>query len=157
VIVYSPLQQGILTGAIKSADELDEVDFRRNNPHFTEPELNLNLELVNNLRPIAEKYGRSVAQIALAWVLRKPEVTSALNGARAISEMEDSIAAGDFTLTPEEIATIDALLEKRQKELPPPPPPPAGSGPGGPPGAPGRPPGAPGGPPGAPGGPPGRP
>ena len=144
VIVYSPLQQGILTGAIKSADELDDIDFRRNNPHFTEPELSLNLKLVEGLRPIAEKHGRSVAQVALAWVLRKQEVTSALNGARAISEMEDSILAGDFELSPEEISTIDKLLEKRQKELPPPPPRPAG-GPGGPPGAPG------GGPPGAPG------
>ena len=144
VIVYSPLQQGILTGAIKSADELDEIDFRRNNPHFTEPELSLNLKLVDGLRPIAQKHGRSVAQVALAWVLRKQEVTSALNGARAISEMEDSILAGDFELSDGEISTIDRLLDTRQKLLPPPPPPPAGGGPGGPPGAPG-------------GGPPGRP
>ncbi|MBN2074719.1 MAG: aldo/keto reductase [Dehalococcoidales bacterium] len=144
VIVYSPLQQGILTGAIKSADELDDIDFRRNNPHFTEPELSLNLKLVDGLRPIAQKHGRSVAQVALAWVLRKQEVTSALNGARAISEMEDSILAGDFELSDGEISTIDRLLDTRQKLLPPPPPPPAGGGPGGPPGAPG-------------GGPPGRP
>ena len=152
VIVYSPLQQGILTGVIKSADQLDDIDFRRNNPHFTEPELSLNLKLVDGMRPIAQKHGRSVAQVALAWVLRKKEVTSALNGARAISEMEDSILAGDFELSDGEISTIDRLLETRQKLLPPPPPPPAGGGPGGPPGAPGgRPPGAPGG------GPPGRP
>jgi aryl-alcohol dehydrogenase-like predicted oxidoreductase len=136
VIVYSPLQQGVLTGALKSADELDDVDFRRNNPHFNEPELSLNLQLVEGLRPIAVKYGRSIAQVAIAWVLRKSEVTSALNGARAISEIEDSIKAGDFELSEGDIATIDRLLDKRQKELPPPPPPPAGGGPGGPPGAP---------------------
>ncbi len=138
VIVYSPLQQGILTGALKSADELDDIDFRRNNPHFNEPELSLNLELVEGLEPIAEKHGRSVAQVAIAWVLRRPEVTSALNGARATSEIEDSILAGDFELPQEDITAIDKLLEKRQKKMPPPPPP--GSMPGGPPGAPpGRP------------------
>ncbi len=136
VIVYSPLQQGVLTGTLRSVAELADIDFRRSNPHFNEPELSLNLKLVDGLRPIAQKYGRSVAQVAIAWVLRKPEVTSALNGARAISEIEDSILAGDFSLSAGDIATIDRLLEKREKELPPPPPRPAGGGPGGPPGAP---------------------
>lgn len=133
VIVYSPLQQGVLTGTLKTAAELDEIDFRRNNPHFNEPELSLNLKLVEELRPIAQKHGRSIAQVAIAWVLRKQEVTSALNGARAISEIEDSIRAGDFELSSGEISTIERLLETRQKQLPPPPPP--GAGPGGPPGA----------------------
>lgn len=136
VIVYSPLQQGVLTGTLKSTAELADIDFRRNNPHFNEPELSLNLRLVEGLRPIAVKYGRSIAQVAIAWVLRKQEVTSALNGARAISEIEDSILAGDFELSGGDISTIDRLLEKRQKELPPPPPPggPAGGPPGAPPG-----------------------
>ena len=142
VVVYSPLQQGILTGALKSPDDLGEGDFRRNNPHFREPEFSLNIKLVKELTPIAEKYGGSIAQLAIAWVLRRPEVTSALNGARAPSEIEDSVRAADLELSKEDIAEIEKLLQKRQKELPPPPPR------GGPPG--GRPSGPPGGPPGRP-------
>ena len=93
----------------------------------------MNLKLVDGIRPIAEGYGRSVAQIAIAWVLNNPVVTSALNGARAISEIEDSILAGDLELSADDIATITNLLETRQKELPPPP---TGGPGGGPPGAP---------------------
>jgi len=156
VVVYSPLQQGILTGALRSPDDLAEGDFRRNNPLFQEPMLSVNLKLVEGLDPIAKKHGRSIAQVAIAWVLRRPEVTSALNGARTISEIEDSMQAGDFELPQEDIDTIEKLLEKREKEMPPPPPRPPGGGPGGPGGPPGG--GPPGGPPGGgPGGPPGRP
>ncbi len=129
VVVYSPLQQGVLTDAFKNL-VLAEGDFRRNNPNFQEPMLSLNLKLVEGLTPIARKHGRSVAQLAIAWTLRRPEVTSALNGARVPSEIEDSIPAGDWELSQEDIAAIEELLEKRQKELPPPPPP------GGPPGGP---------------------
>ncbi len=136
VIIYSPLQQGLLTGTMKSTDELAPDDFRRNNPHFKEPELSLNLKLAEELAPIAGKHGRSVAQLAIAWTLRRPEVTSALNGARAPAEIEDSILAGDFELPQEDITAIEKLLAKRQKELPPPPPPGVGGPPGVPPGAP---------------------
>jgi aryl-alcohol dehydrogenase-like predicted oxidoreductase len=130
VIVYSPLQQGILTSTLKNVDVLDENDFRRNNPHFREPEFSLNRKLVEALEPIAEKYGRSVAQLAIAWVLRRPEVTAALNGARSTAEIEDSLLASDLELAQEDIDAIENLLAQRQKEVPPPPPP------GGPPGAP---------------------
>ncbi|MFC1900050.1 aldo/keto reductase [Chloroflexota bacterium] len=132
VIVYSPLQQGVLTETLKNVNVLDENDFRLNNPHFKEPEFSLNRKLVEGLEPIAKKYGRSVAQLAIAWVLRRPEVTSALNGARSTAEIEDSLLASDLELAKEDIAAIEELLAKRQKELPPPPPP--GGPPGGPPG-----------------------
>ena len=130
VVVYSPLQQGILTdGLQKIVDSLAPNDFRRNNPHFKEPELSLNLSLLSDLTPIANKYGRSLAQLAIAWVLRKTEVTSALNGARTSTEIEDSIRGGDFEISAGDLTKIDELLDKRQKLLPPPPA-------GGPPGAP---------------------
>jgi aryl-alcohol dehydrogenase-like predicted oxidoreductase len=144
VVVYSPLQQGVLTDNFKTL-ALDEGDFRGNNPNFREPVFSLNVKLVEELTPIARKYGGSVAQLAIAWVLRRPEVTSALNGARVTSEIEDSVRAADIELSSEDIAEIEKLLEKRQKAMPPPPPMPPGGGPpgGGPGGPPGRPPGAP--------------
>jgi aryl-alcohol dehydrogenase-like predicted oxidoreductase len=134
VIIYSPLQQGLLTGTMKSVDELAPNDFRRANPHFKEPEFGLNLKLAEELAPIAQKHGRSLAQLAIAWTLRRPAVTAALNGARSPSEIEDSVLGGDWELSQQDIEAIEKLLEKRQRQLPPPPPP------GGPPGAPpGRP------------------
>ena len=117
VIVYSPLQQGLLTGAIKSIDDLAMDDVRRRNPMFQEPEFSANLNLARDLTPIAKKYNRSVAQLAIAWVLRKPEVTSAITGPRAPSEIEDTIKAAEWELTKEEIAAIDRLLKRRQETL----------------------------------------
>ena len=134
VVVYSPLQQGILTGAIKKPEDLDPGDFRRNNPHFKEPELSLNLKLVAELAPIAKKYGASVAQLALTWVLRRPEITAALNGARSSAEIEDSIRGGELDIAVTDLAVIEKLLAQRQKEMPPMP----AGGPGGPGGPPGR-------------------
>lgn len=130
VVVYSPLQQGILTGTMKGAGDIPS-DFRSHNPHFKEPEFSENMKLVANLIPIAEKYGCSVARLAIAWVLRRPEVTSAINGARTTAEIEDSIRGGNLEVAQEDWAAVDRLLAKREKIIPPAPPlgTPPGAGP----------------------------
>ena len=117
VVVYSPLQQGLLTGAIKSIDDLAPDDVRRRNPLFKEPSFSASLNLARELAPIAKKYGRSVAQLAIAWVLRRPEVTSAITGPRVPAEIEDTIKAGEWELTKEDIAAVEKLLAKRQTAL----------------------------------------
>ena len=117
VVVYSPLQQGLLTGAIKSIDDLAADDVRRRNPLFKEPSFSASLNLARELAPIAKKYGRSVAQLAIAWVLRRPEVTSAITGPRVPAEIEDTIKAGEWELTKEDIAAVEKLLAKRQAAL----------------------------------------
>jgi aryl-alcohol dehydrogenase-like predicted oxidoreductase len=117
VVVYSPLQQGLLTGAIKSLDDLASDDVRRRNPLFMEPSFNANLALTRELAPIAKKYGRSIAQLAIAWVLRRSEVTSAITGPRVPTEIEDTIKAGEWKLTKEDITSIEKLLSKRQEVL----------------------------------------
>ena len=131
VVVYSALQQGILTGTIKSIDDLPPNDFRRHNAHFKEPEFSANLKLVADLAPVARKYGCSVAQLALAWVLQRPEVTSAINGARSTAEIEDSINGSELEMSREDLATINGLLAEREKNVPPAPPlgAPPGAGP----------------------------
>lgn len=113
VVVYSPLQQGLLTGTLSRQviQNLPEDDFRRtHNPHFQEPELSANIELAESLYPIAKKSGRTVAQLAIAWVLRRPEITAAIIGARNPSEIEEGALAGDWTLSQEDMSAIDALL-----------------------------------------------
>lgn len=114
VIAYSPMQKGILTGKFtrERVQNLPKDDHRRRDQRFQEPELSANLKLVEDLRPIAEKNGKTVAQLAIAWVLRRPEVTAAIVGARRPSQIEETVIAGEWVLSKEDIATIDALLKK---------------------------------------------
>ena len=117
VITYSPLQQGLLTGAIKNIDNLAPDDTRRRNTHFKEPEFSINLKLGLELVALARKQGRTAAQLAIAWNLRRPEVTSAITGARRPSEIEDTAKAGEWALTKENIAEIEKLLLTRQEAI----------------------------------------
>jgi len=119
VVAYSPMQTGLLTGAFsrERVENLPEDDFRRRNPRFQEPELSANLELVEALRPIAERNGRTLAQLAIAWVLRRPEVTSAIVGARRPSQIEETAPAADWTLSAEDAAEIDLLLQERERKI----------------------------------------
>jgi len=117
VIVYSPMQKGLLTGKFtrERVQNLSQDDHRRRDPRFQEPQLSANLKLVEDLRLIAEKSGRTVAQLAIAWVLRHPEVTAAIVGARRPSQIEETVVAGDWVLSKEDVAAIEALLDRRQK------------------------------------------
>ena len=117
VVAYSPMQKGLLTGKVNRQwlAGLPAADHRHNDAQFQEPRLSANLEFVDGLRQIAERHGSSVAELAIAWVLRRPEVTSAIVGARRPSQIEATIGSADLRLTPDDIAAIDALLEKLHK------------------------------------------
>jgi aryl-alcohol dehydrogenase-like predicted oxidoreductase len=119
VIVYSPMQAGLLTGRFsrERVASLPNDDWRQRNMHFQEPELSANLALVEGLRPIAARNGRTLGQLAIAWVLRRPEVTAAIVGARRPAQIEETVAAGDWVLSGEDIAEIDALLARRERAL----------------------------------------
>jgi aryl-alcohol dehydrogenase-like predicted oxidoreductase len=119
VIAYSPMQAGLLTGKFtkERVANLHDEDWRKRDPHFREPELSANLALVEKLHPIAERNGRTVAQLAIAWVLRRPEVTAAIVGARRPSQIEETAPAGDWVLSEEDVAEIDALLAEREQAL----------------------------------------
>ena len=119
VIVYSPMQAGLLTGKFTAerVARLPDDDWRKRNPHFREPELGANLALVEKLRPIAERNGKTVAQLAIAWVLRRPEVTSVIAGVRSPGQIEEDVVAWDWELSAEDIGQIDTLLAKREEAL----------------------------------------
>ncbi len=116
VIVYSPMQMGLLSGAFtrERAAHLAADDLRARNPYFTEPALGLNLALVDTLKPIARRNGRSMAELALAWVLRRPEVTAAIVGGRRPEQVGETAGAADWDLTAAEVAEIEALLAARE-------------------------------------------
>jgi len=119
VIAYSPMQAGLLTGKFtkERVANLPDDDWRKRNSRFQEPDLSANLAFVEKLRPITERNGRTLAQLAIAWVLRRPEVTAAIVGARRPSHIEETAPAGDWVLSAEDIAEIDALLAERERAL----------------------------------------
>jgi aryl-alcohol dehydrogenase-like predicted oxidoreductase len=120
VIIYWALMAGLLTGKFtgERAARLPDDDWRLGRRYFVDPELSADLALVEGLRPIAERNGRTVAQLAVAWTLRRPEVTAAILGARRPSQIEETAAAADWVLSAEDIAEIEVLLERRKRLLP---------------------------------------
>jgi len=109
VIVYSPMASGLLTGAMtrERAAALPADDFRSRNPEFSEPRLSKNLELVERLRQVGARHGRTPGEVAIAWTLRHPAITGAIVGARNAKQAEGVMRAGDLKLTRDEIAEIE--------------------------------------------------
>jgi aryl-alcohol dehydrogenase-like predicted oxidoreductase len=109
IIVYSPMLSGMLTGAMthERAANLPADDWRRNNPEFREPKLTKNLELVERLRVIGNRYGRPPGEVAIAWTLRLPAVTGAIVGARNAKQAEGVMRAGELKLTAQDLAEIE--------------------------------------------------
>jgi aryl-alcohol dehydrogenase-like predicted oxidoreductase len=114
VIAYSPMASGLLSGKMTRARvaALPTDDWRRRSVEFTEPQLSRNLYLVETLRDIGLRHGRTAGEVAIAWVLRRPDVTGAIVGARSPAQLDGVIGAGAFRLTPEEIAEIAAAQAK---------------------------------------------
>jgi len=119
VIAYSPMQSGLLTGRFtkERAQQLPADDWRKKNPDFNEPLIDIHLELVANLRPIAERKGCSLADLALAWVLHRPEVTGAIAGARSPAQIEESFQAGELRLDEDTLRVIDGLLDQHDAKI----------------------------------------
>jgi len=115
VIAYSPLQCGLLTGGFSRArlENLPDDDFRRKDKQFQEPVFSSNLKLVEGLKAIADEAGMTCAQLALSWVLRREEVTSAITGARSPSQIEETAKAADRELGAEENEAIENLIKAR--------------------------------------------
>ena len=109
VISYAPMASGLLTGAMtrERARALPADDFRSRNPEFQEPRLSKNIELVERLRKVGARHGRSPGEVAIAWVLRHPAITGAIVGARNAKQAEGVMRAGELKLTIEEIAEIE--------------------------------------------------
>ncbi|HEU4474201.1 MAG TPA: aldo/keto reductase, partial [Gemmatimonadales bacterium] len=114
VIVYSPMQSGILTDRF-SADRMKTMaadDWRRRSPDFNPPRLGRNLALRDALRPVAERHEATVAEIAIAWTLAWRGVTGAIVGARTPEQVDGWIDAGSIELSGEDLAEIAAILER---------------------------------------------
>jgi aryl-alcohol dehydrogenase-like predicted oxidoreductase len=115
VVVYSPMQKGLLTGQFSKemVDHLPNDDHRHRDPMFQEPKLTSVLRTVEGLRSIAQRRGRTVGELSIAWCLRRPEITSAIVGARHPAQIEETAPGGDWELSAEDVAAVDNVLAVR--------------------------------------------
>ena len=119
VLAYSPMQRGLLTGKF-SQERLAALaidDHRRRSPDFHDPQFTATLQLVDKLKEIAKRYGKTCAQLAISWVLRRPEITAAIAGARRPDQITETAPASDWDLSQQDINEIEQLLVQRQAKL----------------------------------------
>jgi aryl-alcohol dehydrogenase-like predicted oxidoreductase len=115
VIVYSPMSAGLLTGKMtkERVARFSSEDWRRNLPNFQEPLLSRNLELVEFLRELGRRHGRSPGELAIAWTLSNPAVTGAIVGFRNVKQIEGIVGAATFRLSTVELDEIGERLRAR--------------------------------------------
>ncbi len=111
-VAYSPLGRGFLTGQIKSIDDLDADDWRRQNPRFMGENFQKNLELVDKVKEIADEKGVKPGQLALAWVLAQGDDIVPIPGTKHMKYLEENIASADIKLTEEDLQRLDEAAPK---------------------------------------------
>jgi aryl-alcohol dehydrogenase-like predicted oxidoreductase len=121
VIVYSPMQAGLLTGSfsMERAAALPANDWRSRNAEFTGEALRRNLAVAEAMRGVAKRYDTSVAAVAVAWTLAWPGVSGAIVGARSAQQVDGWLDAATLSLTQADMAEIGAAIDRTK----------AGSGP----------------------------
>jgi len=108
VLCYSPLAKGLLTGKFDAQSKFEGI--RARDPDFMGERFRSHLSLLDQLRPIAERYDKSLGQLAVNWVVRQPGVTSALVGAKRPSQVLENVGAVGWAPSEEDRALIDQLI-----------------------------------------------
>jgi aryl-alcohol dehydrogenase-like predicted oxidoreductase len=113
VVAYSPMQKGLLTGKfnLEYLKTLSPDDHRvQMDPNFKEPLFSQNLRRIDQLKKVAAELGITMAQLAIAWVLRRSEVTSAIVGARRKGQIVETAAAAKAELDNAALGRIEKIL-----------------------------------------------
>lgn len=111
LMVWSPLAGGLLSGKYKAADDKGPAGARRTTFDFPPVDRDRAFKCVDAMRPLADQRQVSVAQIALAWILSKPFVSSVIIGAKSMEQLRDNIAASRVSLTAEEVRQLDEVSQ----------------------------------------------
>jgi len=112
-VVYGSLFKGMLTGKFTADSAFAEDDMRAKNPEFQGEKCARNLACVEMLRAIADRYGKTVAQLSLRWTVQQPGVTVAIAGGRRPSQVEDNAGAAGWELSSADLKEIEAILAER--------------------------------------------
>ena len=109
-VAYAPLGRGLLTGAIKTVDDLPPDDRRRRHPRFLPENLARNIGLVRQLEAIAARHHMSPAQVALAWILAQGEDIVPIPGTNHVTNLEQNVAAVELRLTTGELEDLSRVF-----------------------------------------------
>ncbi|MDK2878296.1 MAG: hypothetical protein PWR06_1012 [Thermoanaerobacteraceae bacterium] len=115
-IPYSPLCQGLLTGTFKPGENFDEKDVRNANPELKGEKLARNLQIVEELKKVAERIGKPLSQIALNWLIKNETVTTIIAGATKTAHIKDNVESAAWELDDETYKEINTILDKYQKK-----------------------------------------
>jgi aryl-alcohol dehydrogenase-like predicted oxidoreductase len=110
-VAYSPVGRGVLSGKIRSAEDLEAADWRRSNPRFQAQNLNHNLGFVSVLSEIAAAHDVTPAQLALAWVLRRGQDIVPIPGTRQLRHLEENAEAAGLKLAEGVWSSLDQALQ----------------------------------------------
>ncbi|KAI9028275.1 aldo/keto reductase [Phycomyces nitens] len=112
IVTYSPLGRGLMTGGIKSLDDMDQDDFRRGLPRFSPENFHKNLKLVDDITALAKKKGVTPGQYVLAWILAQGPEFIVIPGTRRVKNLEENVKARDVVLTSEEVAEMRKVVDE---------------------------------------------
>lgn len=110
IIVYSPLQRGVLTGKITDNYQFKKGDHRPNTPFYQQPKLGKINRFLSEIKPIADSYNIMLAQLVINWTMNQPGISCVLVGARNEKQVRENILANDVKVSKEEIDTITNKL-----------------------------------------------
>ena len=113
VMIYWPLLKGLLAGKLPRDFQFDPKDGRRKYPMFSGEEWTKNQDFLDQLRPLAEETGKTLAQVVLNWTIQRPGITSALCGAKRPDQIIDNSGSMTWKLTAAQIERIDAAIVAR--------------------------------------------
>jgi aryl-alcohol dehydrogenase-like predicted oxidoreductase len=108
-VAYSPLGRGMLTGKVRSIDDLADSDFRRTNPRFAGENFQHNLRSADEVQSVADEVGCTSAQVSLAWLIAKGGDIAPIPGTKQVTRIEENVAADDIELSAEQLNRLDSL------------------------------------------------
>ena len=117
VIVYSPMERGLLTGAVTPERQFSPGDHRATHKYFTAENRKRVIAALEKIKPICDAHRASYAQVVINWTISEPGITAALVGARNAKQSEHNAKAMSFTLSPEERARIRAAFDEPSRVM----------------------------------------
>lgn len=117
VLAYSPLSMGILTGKLTPERQLSGDDIRQTRPRFSKENRARVIAMLDEMKPVADKYELTSAQLVLAWTIAQPGLTHALAGARNPQQAIENAKAGSVELTADDLDEINRILETNRPNI----------------------------------------
>jgi aryl-alcohol dehydrogenase-like predicted oxidoreductase len=112
ILPYSPLQRGLLTGKIKPGYTFNEGDSREGNRFYTDENIRRTNALLEEIKPIADKYNATVAQLVINWTINRPGIGCVLVGARNAEQVKANVGALNFSLSEKELMQITEAADR---------------------------------------------